>query len=163
VTYTNFGYGEMVDQGLSEIKLITSFLHAHSLLKRMETSKIQFDETVVPINDCMNCGAGHHGMHDGHSMTMKRSGDIHDGMMMDPAFKILDEPVTLKAGEGFKTTCVYQRPSAMGSDHSMGTANVVGGFKSDEEMCLSFFYYACSQPIPNPGSFLLYSDICGYV
>lgn len=55
----------------------------------------------------------------------------------------------------FKTKCTYQRYHT--------TDNVADGFKSDEEMWRAFLYYSYDTSIENPGSFILYPDICGYV
>lgn len=145
VSFSSPDEGALLAQNQPSVELVTSFLHAHGTLMRLEAWKLAFDGTETLIDECIGCGAG--------------SGKN--------AFRILDSPIPFHAGEGVKVKCTYNRSYDGGHAHEDGdmdeSTNIVGGYRSDEEMCQAYFHYAYDRPMPNPGSFILKSDYCNYV
>jgi len=109
--------GRMQRIGLQNVSIFTSFIHSHGRQLRLNASKIAFDGTRTFIDECIGCGH-------------------HTGVN---AFHILPEPVVLKAGEGFEVNGVWgQSHDPHHHGHNM---NVIGGYRSDQEMLLFFGYY----------------------
>lgn len=120
-------------QGLSSVKLVRTFIHAHRQQRTLELKKIALDGTMTPISSCVGCGPG----------------------TWNPgATEVLNPPVPFFAGEGFELTCTYNALP--------GNANLIGGLRSDEEMCIASILYAypVTENIPNPGHLMLFPTIC---
>lgn len=143
VRFDNAAYeGRMRRTGLSNVSILTSFLHSHARQLRLRAYKVGFDQNETMIDECIGCG---------HSTGVG-------------AFHILNEPVQLQAGEGFSVECDYGPPMHHHDMNEIGSSNVIGGYSSQQEMCLFFGYYAA--PVGQslvPGRTLTYLGQCDNV
>lgn len=129
--------GRMERFGLDNVLIMTGFLHAHHLQKELRAWTVGFDGATQLVDECVGCGH-------------------HAGVN---AFHILPQPVVFNAGEGFRVKCVYHNAAA----HN-GHTHVIGGYRSDQEMCLFFGYYAAPVGASlRPGGTLTYGGQCDNV
>lgn len=103
---------------IPEAQIIGGFVHAHGTQQLVEFGIVPFEGGADEmIYECEGCGHNH--------MTGEQKS----------AWQWFDQPIPVRAGDGFIARCTYKR-------HMGSTEPIVFGFKTEQEMCNGFFYIA---------------------
>lgn len=121
---------------IPEAWIIGGFVHAHSLQKKVEFGVVPFEGgNDQMIYECDGCGHNH--------MTGEQKS----------AWQWLEEPVHIRAGDGFLARCTYER-------HHGNTNPIQFGFKTEQEMCNGFFYIAHERTALRKPAFIPELGLC---
>ena len=110
----DFAFGRMEQNGILSYEIIGGFVHAHHTQHALSFTHIPLGGEPTELYTCNECG---------------------HGAANPDAFKWLDAPVAVRAGDAFNTRCEYKR------HHGMNMPITIG-FRSDQEMCNAFFLIA---------------------